>query len=170
MTNPRGRHSARPIAVAAVLAICVAVLGGLSTDLGDWYVQLRKPAWQPPDWLFGPAWTLIYALTAAAGVLAWRDCTTPARRRTVLALFGLNGFLNVFWSLLFFRLQRPDWALVEVPFLWLSVLVLMFGLAPRSRLAPWLLLPYLLWVAFAGVLNYEVARLNGLLPTLRMPA
>jgi len=150
-----------PILCAALAAMLVAGLGALMTDLGDWYVNLRKPPWQPPDWLFGPAWTLIFALTAAAGVLAWRDEPNPARREWMLALFALNGLLNVVWSLLFFRLHHPDWALLEVGFLWLSILALIVVIAPASPVAGWLLAPYLAWVAFAALLNLAVVRLNG---------
>jgi tryptophan-rich sensory protein len=150
----------KAVAVAAAAALGVAVLGGLSTDLGDWYAGLHQPAWKPPDAWFGPAWTLIYALTAMAGVTAWR-AAPPRRRVGLLAAFALNAFLNVFWSLLFFRLHRPDWALAEVLFLWASILLLMVLAWRFSRTAAVLLLPYLLWVAFAGWLNLAVVRLNG---------
>jgi tryptophan-rich sensory protein len=150
----------RPVVVAALAALAVAVLGGLATDLGTWYEALRKPAWQPPDWAFGPAWTLIFALAAIAGVLAWRAAPNGAARERILLLFAINGFLNVLWSLLFFRLHRPDWALIEVGLLWLSIVALIVGLAPHSRAASWLLVPYLLWVSFAAMLNLAVVRLN----------
>lgn len=151
----------RPVIVAALAALAVAVLGGLMTDIGPWYRSLVQPAWKPPDWLFGPAWTLIYGLTAAAGVLAWRRTPKGAPRDSMLALFALNAFLNVLWSLLYFRLRRPDWALAEVVFLWLSILVLMIALHRHARMATWLLLPYLVWVTFAGLLNLATVRLNG---------
>ena len=151
----------RPILVAAAAAIFVAGLGGLMTDIGPWYLSLKNPQWKPPDWLFGPAWTVIFALAAASGVAAWRAAPDRASREWLLALFVLNGFLNVFWSLLYFRLKRPDWALMEVGFLWLSVLVLMLVLGRYSRKTAWLLLPYLLWIAFASVLNWATVQLNG---------
>ena len=81
-------------------------------------------------------------------------------RRRIIGLFALNGFLNILWSDLFFRLHRPDWALAEVGFLWLSILLLIVTVAPASRKAAWLLAPYLAWVAFAAVLNAAVVRLN----------
>ncbi len=149
-----------PVVWAAVAALLVATLGMLATDLEGWYQQLIKPSWQPPDWLFGPVWTLIYALAAMAAVLSWRGATDAAARGRILILFSLNAFLNILWSLLFFRLQRPDWALAEVPLLWLSIIVLMVGLRGYSRTATWLLLPYLVWVSFAAVLNAAIVRLN----------
>ncbi len=151
----------KPVAVAAAAAVAVAALGALSTDLGDWYYALEQPAWKPPDWAFGPAWTVIFSLAAIAGVWAWRDAPTRAEREWLLALFALNGFLNVLWSLLYFRLRRPDWALVEVVFLWLSVLLLVVVLGRYSRRAAAMLLPYLAWVACAGALNAATVRLNG---------
>ena len=154
------RRSGVPVAVAAVSAIGVAVLGGLMTELGDWYYGLQQPPWKPPDWLFGPAWTLIFALAATAGVATWRAMPLKAQREWLLVLFALNGFLNVLWSLLFFRLQRPDWAQFEVAFLWLSIVVLIAFVVRYSRRAAWLLLPYLAWVSFAALLNGAVVRLN----------
>jgi tryptophan-rich sensory protein len=150
----------QPVAAAALSAVVVAGLGALNTKLGPWYFQLRKPSWQPPDWLFGPAWTLIFALAALAGVLYWRHEFVHGRRWQVLAAFAANGFLNTLWSLLFFRLQRPDWALEEVGFLWLSVLLLIVLTARASRRAGWLLFPYLLWVSFASFLNWKIVELN----------
>jgi tryptophan-rich sensory protein len=151
----------RPIAIAAASAIFVAVLGGLMTDLGPWYANLKQPPWKPPDWAFGPIWTTIFALAAAAGVIGWRRAPTRADRERLLVLFAANGFLNVFWSLLYFRLHRPDWSLLEVPLLWLSVLALIVVLARYARSAAWLLAPYLVWVAIAALLNWQTVKLNG---------
>jgi translocator protein len=150
-----------PVLIAGAAAIVVAVIGASMTDLGPWYSNLNKPEWQPPDWAFGPAWTLIFALAALAGVMAWNDAPDEASREWVIGLFALNGVLNILWSALFFRLHRPDWALVEVVFLWLSILLVTMNFARYSRRASVTLFPYLAWVTFAGILNYEVARLNG---------
>lgn len=159
--NPSAQKPGRkPIAFAALAAILVAVLGFLATDLEGWYQTLVRPAWQPPDWLFGPIWTSIYAMAALAGVLAWHNARDANARSWILALFALNGFLNVLWSLLFFRLQRPDLALAEVFLLWLSVIALIVGLRAFSKATTWLLLPYLAWISFAAALNAAVVRLN----------
>lgn len=158
--TPRG-GLLKPVLIAAAAALAVAGLGGLMTDLGPWYQGLVQPRWKPPDWLFGPAWTAIFALAAMAGVIAWRRAPRRVDREWMLALFALNGFLNVLWSLLFFRLHRPDWALFEVLLLWLSILLLIGVLARYARTASLLLLPYLAWVAFAGFLNLATVRLNG---------
>jgi len=155
-----GRRLWRPVAAAAVSAMAVAALGALLTQLGSWYYSLSKPAWQPPDWLFGPAWTLIFAASALAGVLYWRARTTREQRQWVIAAFALNAFLNTLWSLLFFRLERPDWALSEVGFLWLSIVGLIVLISRGTPRGAWLLAPYLIWVAFAAVLNWKIVQLN----------
>ena len=159
--SPTQRRSRwQPVVAAAAGAIALALLGALSTDIGPWYQSLVEPPWKPPDYLFGPAWTTIYACAAVAGVIAWRRATTRARREWMLVLFGLNAFANVLWSLLFFRLRRPDWALAEVGFLWLSIVLLIVYLGRFSPRSGWLLAPYLAWVSFAATLNFAVVRLN----------
>jgi translocator protein len=151
----------KAVLTAAGAALGVALLGGLTTELGSWYFGLRQPPWKPPDMWFGPAWTLIFALTAMAGLSAWRAAPSAREQQGILIAYAFNAFLNVLWSLLFFRLRRPDWAFVEVLFLWSSILLLMVVSGRSSRLAAMLLIPYLLWVAFAALLNLEVVRLNG---------
>jgi translocator protein len=150
----------KPIAVAALAATVVAGLGALMTDLGPWYLGLRKPSWEPPDWLFGPAWTLIFSLCAISGYLAWRNAPNRGGRDGIVGLFALNGLLNIVWSAVFFRLERPDWALTEVGLLWLSILMLIIASARYSRLASLLLIPYLAWVSFASILNFMIVQLN----------
>jgi benzodiazapine receptor len=151
---------AAPILTAGIAALLIAALGATVTDLGPWYRGLRQPDWAPPDALYGIAWTAIYACTALAAVAAWRATPDRRRRDWIIGLFALNGFLNILWSLIFFRVQRPDWALIEVVFLWLSIVALMLAVRRHSRGAVWLLLPYLLWVSFAGALNAAIVSLN----------
>jgi translocator protein len=148
------------VLVASVAAATVAILGGIATPIGPWYRKLRKPSWQPPDWLFGPAWTVIFGTIAAAGVFAWWGATDRARTWLVILLFALNAALNVLWSVLFFTFRRPDWALIEVVALWLSILALVLAFKSFAPAASLLLLPYLAWVAFAAILNRAVVRLN----------
>lgn len=148
------------IVVAVISVVVVAFAGGLATEIGPWYEGLRFPALRPPNWLFAPAWTLIFALIATAGVLAFDDAPDSAARRTLIALFALNGLLNVAWSPLFFKLKRPDWALIELVPFWLSIFALIAFVAPFSPRAAGLLAPYLAWVTFAGWLNWRIVRLN----------
>lgn len=149
-----------PIAVAGGTALLLGVLGGLMTPIGPWYRDLRKPRLQPPNWLFGPAWTVILALAAWSAVLAWEAAPDAADRTRVIVLFAVNALCHALWSPLFFRARRPDWALVEVVFLWASLVALVAGLWPISQTASLLILPYLLWVSFAAWLNSSIVRLN----------
>ncbi|MGF1474599.1 MAG: TspO/MBR family protein [Geminicoccaceae bacterium] len=145
---------------AALLVTVIAVAGMALTKIEEWYYSLRKPSWQPPDWLFGPAWTSIFALMATAIYLAWYALPNDTGRWIFVALCLANGVLNVAWNLCFFTWRRPDWAGFEVVALWLSILALIVFVAPSSGLAAWLLVPYLLWVSFAAVLNWTITRLN----------
>ena len=149
-----------PVTVATVAALCVAALGATVTDLGPWYQALAKPDWNPPDVVFPMGWTVIYALITVAGITAWRTAPTSAAAEWVVGLFALNGFLNISWSLIFFRLQRPDWAFFELTLLWLSILVMIVFCWRFSKSAALLLVPYLGWVSFAGALNWAVVQLN----------
>ena len=149
-----------PIYIAAGVAILLGVGGGLLTPIDGWYAALRKPSWQPPNWAFGPAWTLILGLAAWSAVVAWKAAPDAAAQRDVIILFAVNAVCHVLWSPLFFKLRRPDWALVEVVFLWSSLAALMIGLWPISHFAAFLILPYFLWVSFAAFLNWTIVRLN----------
>ena len=148
------------IAVAAGAVTIVAVIGGLMTDVGAWYESLRFPSLRPPNWLFGPAWTIIFTLIAAAGVIAWESAGSGDARLRLIVLFAINGVLNVLWSPLFFKLRRPDWAFYELLPFWASIVLLIVELARISNLAAWLIGPYLAWVTFAGWLNWRVVQLN----------
>jgi tryptophan-rich sensory protein len=148
-------------ACAGLGSVVILYVGYLVTELSPWYYNLKKPSWQPPDWLFGPAWTTIFILTTWAIGLGWNLGPGHFARQAIVALFVANGVLNVVWSLLFFKLRRPDWALIEVPLLWLTVLGLMAVLGGLASSAAWLLLPHLLWVTFAAYLNRTIIRLNG---------
>lgn len=150
-----------PITVAGLAAIGVAMLGTTITDLGPWYQSLEKPSWTPADPMFGIAWTLIFALGAVAAVSTWRAAPSTRVSDLVIGLFALNGFLNILWSLIFFRMQRPDWAFAELLLLWLSVGALILFCGRYSRIASLALVPYLIWVTLAGVLNWQVIELNG---------
>ena len=148
------------IIVAVAVTASLLALGALTTSVGPWYRDLNKPRWNPPDWVFGPAWTLILGLAAWAGVLAWSHAAIAGQRWTIVGLYAINVVLHALWSPLFFNLRRPDWALMEVPFLWASIAALIVAIAPLSSVAGLLLLPYLLWVTFAAVLNLTIVRLN----------
>jgi len=149
-----------PVLAAIAWAVVLGGIGGLVTEIGPWYRNLKKPSWQPPDWLFGPAWTLILGLAAWAGVKAYYGATDDAGRLAVITVFVVNFVCHFAWSPLFFKLKRPDIALIEVVFLWVSVLAMCVVLRFSSVTASWLVAPYLAWVSFAAVLNLAIVRLN----------
>jgi tryptophan-rich sensory protein len=146
--------------IAIVWAVLLGGLGGVLTSIGPWYRNLKKPSWQPPDWLFGPAWTLILGFAAWAAVLAWEGAPDDAGRNAIIILYAVNFICHFLWSPLFFTLKRPDWSLIEVVFLWVSVLMLLLCLRQFSVLASWLIVPYFVWVSFAAILNLYIVRLN----------
>jgi translocator protein len=142
-------------AVFLVLTAMAAMVGGLVRP-GAWYASLAKPAWSPPNWLFAPVWSALYLMIAAAGALAWR---AGAPQRTMV-LWGGQMVLNGLWTLLFFGLQRPDLALIEIALMWLAIGLFIVSVWPVERRAGWLMLPYLAWVSFAAVLNGAIWWLN----------
>ena len=157
----RHKASVRTLLLAFVLSYATAGIGAALTELGPWYFALKHPPWKPPDAAFGVIWSTIFTLCAISAWLAWQAADSAALRRRVAVLFGANALLNVLWSALYFKLQRPDWALFEVVFLWLSILALIMGLWRLSRWASLLLITYWVWVSIATVLNVQTVLLNG---------
>lgn len=150
-----------PLLVAIGAAAALLVAGAAMTPIGPWYALLRKPRWNPPNWLFGPAWTVILGLWAWAADLSWRGANSSHAQIAILTLFGTNALLHLLWSPLFFRLRRPDLALYEMTFLLGSLVAMLVGLPAYSVTASWLLVPYTVWVSFALCLNWTIVRLNG---------
>jgi len=150
-----------PTLIAAGGVTVLAFAGMMLTILGPWYYGLKKPSWQPPDWLFGPAWTVIFILEAASAVIGWHAIHGHRGAILLIGAYVLNGLLNILWSLFFFKMRRPDYALVEVGFLWASILLMMLVLGHYAGPAWIFLVPYLLWVSFASFLTYTIVRLNG---------
>ena len=144
----------------ATWIIATSVLGGLATEIGPWYFSLKQPDWKPPDWAFGVIWTIIFILSALAWMTALSYAASQVQKNRLNWLFFLNGFLNVLWSILYFRMHRPDWSLIEAFFLWGSVLAIIFVMWPLRKFAALLMLPYLIWVTIAMRLNWETIVLN----------
>ncbi len=160
MTDAAPRSRWLPLAGFIVSALAAGSLGAWATSdsVHTWYPLLHKPTWNPPAWLFGPAWTVLYLLMGIAGWRAWR-IRTPAARAIVTVYF-VQLAVNASWSGLFFGLHQPAWALADIAVLWALLAWIQAGLARLDRLAAWLWLPYLLWVSFASVLNFAIVRLN----------
>ena len=135
---------------------------------GEWYKQLDKPRWRPPDGLFAPVWAVLYALIGLSGWFVWReagfsDAALP------LGVYALQLLLNAAWTPIFFGLHRPGLALVEIFILWGSIVATMAMFHPVSAAAAWLLVPYFAWVSFASVLNLSIWRRNSV-PVAAKPA
>lgn len=148
--------------IAAAWALVLGGAGGALTEIGAWYRALKKPRWQPPDWLFGPAWSVILILAGWSFYIALAEAPSAQAQVVISALFAANFVLHFAWSPLFFKLQRPDWALAENVLLWVSVGALLLGV-PRlsgSGMAGWLIVPYFAWVSFAFLLNWKIVQLN----------
>ena len=139
----------------------MAALGAAATDLGPWYQSLSEAVLAAAGLAVRPGLDSdLRSVRPVGRALAWSAAPIAASAPGSWRLFALNALLNVLWSELFFGLHRPDWALVEVVPFWLSIVLLIVALAPISRRASLLLLPYLAWVTFAAVLNLAVVRLN----------
>ncbi|MCX7825429.1 MAG: tryptophan-rich sensory protein [Verrucomicrobiae bacterium] len=148
------------LALAGWLALCfgAAAFGGLFGP-GEWYARLRKPAWNPPNWVFGPVWTTLYIMMAVAAWRVWRLADNGARRKA-LGLFLAQLALNAAWTPLFFGLKQPGLAFAEIVLLWIAIGATTAAFFKLDRVAAWLMAPYLAWVSFAAVLNAVLWRLN----------
>lgn len=145
------------------LALCFLAAGlgstATSSSLSTWYPQLDKPSWTPPNWVFGPVWTLLYALMGIAAWLVWRQ--KESSQRTVgLTLHGVQLALNLLWSVIFFGFQSPGVAAIEIVVLWAAIIATTKCYWSVSRAASWLMVPYIVWVTFAMALNISIWRLN----------
>jgi len=147
------------LAVFVGLAVLTASSGAIFTP-GEWYRGLRKPSWNPPDWAFAPAWTVLYIMIAVSGWMVWRQAGSVGAAAFPLAVYLVQLLFNAGWSAVFFGLKRPDLAFVEVVGLWLSILIALALVARVRRSAALLLLPYLGWLCFAGALNYQFIAAN----------
>ncbi len=148
--------------VCLTATLGVGYLGSLYTTpaIDSWYAGLQKPSFNPPNWVFMPVWTVLYVLMAVAAFLIWRSAAPIAQKAPALAAFAVQLGLNLLWSVLFFGLRKPAYALLEIVVLWAMIIVTMVLFNRVSRVAALLLTPYLAWVTFAAVLNSELWRLN----------
>jgi translocator protein len=145
--------------VCIVVCLGAAGIGSLLTTsaLRPWYEGLSKPRWNPPNWLFGPVWTILFLSMAIAAWLVWRKVGLTA---APMQLFLLQLLLNVAWSGLFFWLRSPGLAFGEIVVLWFAILATTIEFWRAVPAAGWLLLPYLIWVGYATALNFSIWRLN----------
>ena len=144
------------------MPLLAGFLGSLFTmsSIDSWYRLLERPAFAPPDFVFGPVWTILYIMMGVAAYLVWKDGLSSGRVRMALLIFLLQLSLNSAWSIFFFGLQSPISGLYIIGALWTAIVLNIILFARVSRVAAWLLVPYLLWVSFASYLNYSIWMLN----------
>ena len=150
------------LVIAIVVSELAGIVGSVFTvsSIPTWYAALQKPSFSPPNWIFGPVWTTLYLLMGVAVFLVWRHGLERKEVKTALAIFGGQLVLNTLWSIIFFGLHNPFLAFVEIIALWLAILWTILAFYKISRPAAYLLLPYILWVSFAAVLNFSIMILN----------
>lgn len=148
--------------ISVVSCEAVGILGGLLTasTIPTWYSTLNRPFFAPPNWIFGPVWTLLYFMMGASIYLIWKKGFTTKKRIEALHFFLVQLGLNFIWSPVFFGLQSPLLALIVITVLWIAIVFTMKKLYPLSKPASYLLIPYLLWVSFATILNAAFVILN----------
>ncbi|HEY5221314.1 MAG TPA: TspO/MBR family protein [Candidatus Paceibacterota bacterium] len=150
------------LVIAVVVSEVAGIIGSIFTvsAIPTWYATLAKPALNPPAWVFGPVWTTLYLLMGIAVFLVWRKGWDSKGVKTALSLFAIQLILNALWSIIFFGLHSPAWALVDIITMWIAIVATIVAFAKTSRPAAWLLVSYILWVSFALYLNYSIWRLN----------
>ena len=150
------------LVVSIVIPLAVGGASGYftSTGVGGWYQTLVKPSFNPPNWIFAPVWTMLYIMMGIALFLIWKKEVSADKKRWAILCFVVQLALNFLWTFVFFYLEQPGWALVEILVLWVMILATILAFKKLSTPAAWLLVPYLLWVSFATLLTYSIWQLN----------
>jgi len=145
--------------VSIAIPLIAGFIGGIFTtkSIPNWYATIQKPSFNPPNWIFGPVWTTLFILMGIALYLVW---TSGKANNAALWIFGIQLALNVLWSIIFFGLHSPLWAFVDIIALWLAILATIISFFSVSPPAAYLLVPYILWVSFATILNWKIMVLN----------
>lgn len=152
--------------IKLIIAVSVPLLVGFASSLftitgvESWYKTINLPSWNPPDQVFGPVWTTLYILMGIAFYLVWINEARSAFKRKAIIFFIIQLVLNFLWSVIFFGMEQIGWALVEISVLWLLILFTILSFGKISKTAAWLMVPYICWVSFAALLNYNIWKLN----------
>ena len=150
------------LASSVLLCLMAGLVGSIFTvdSIQTWYLSLNKPSFNPPNWIFGPVWTALYVLMGISAYLIWEKGISKKEVKNALTLFVIQLVLNLLWSIIFFGLKSPFYALIEIVFLWIAIVSSIYLFYKISRSAAFLLFPYIAWVSFAAILNYFVWQLN----------
>jgi benzodiazapine receptor len=148
--------------VSIVVCLIAGFLGSLATrsSIPTWYAGLIKPPFNPPNQLFAPVWTILYILMGVSAFIIWRQGSQDQHVKVALSVFLGQLVLNVLWSIMFFGLRLPLFAFIEIIILWIAILLTILKFRKISITAALLLIPYILWVSFAAILNFSIWRLN----------
>ncbi len=151
-----------PLVGSILFCEMAGIVGAVFTTsaISTWYSTINKPSFNPPSWVFGPTWTLLYALMGISLFLVWTHSNRDTQRRKALSIFFIQLFLNAIWSPIFFGLHAPLAAFIVIMLLWLSIVFTIVIFWKISRTAAMLLVPYLAWVSFASLLNFSIWQLN----------
>lgn len=147
---------------SVIICQSAGIIGSVFTTpaIPTWYANINKPSFRPPNWVFAPIWATLFLLMGIALFLIWRKGLTRKDVKTAFAFFIFHLVLNTLWSILFFGLKSPFAAFIEIIFLWAAILTSIILFFRISKIAAYLLIPYILWVSFASVLNFAIWRLN----------
>ena len=150
------------LGVSILINLLAGFIGSIFTNrqIPTWYESLKKPSFSPPNWLFGPVWTALFILMGISLFLVWRKGISQPSVKIALIIFGVQLLLNILWSFLFFAQRAPLAGFIEIILLWIMILITILVFYPISKTAALLLLPYILWVSFASILNFSLWRLN----------
>lgn len=151
-----------PFLISLGITIAIGVVASLFTqpEIPGWYQTLHKPSFTPPNWLFPVAWTSIYIMIAIAAYLVWKRRNRTATYTQTRVVYFVQLLLNFSWSIIFFGMHQIFAALVIILLLWIFILINIYAFGRFNRTAAWLLIPYLIWVSFASVLNFSIYLLN----------
>ena len=156
------RQNLFKLLLAIVMCELAGIIGSFFTTpaIPIWYASLVKPSFNPPSWLFAPVWTILFLLMGIAFYLIWRKMSTDKSAKLAMIIFVAHLGINILWSVLFFGMKNPLYALIDIAVLWLMIAYLIYAFMAIDKRAAYLLVPYLLWVSFATVLNFTLWQLN----------
>jgi len=151
-----------PFVISLAITLVIGFVASLFTrpEIAGWYSTLHKPSFNPPSWLFAPVWTAIYILIAIAAYLVWKQRNAATAYHATAGIYFIQLLLNFSWSIVFFGMHEILGALVVIILLWLSITINIIWFGKFSKIAAWLLVPYLLWVSFASLLNLNIYLFN----------
>lgn len=149
------------LVISIIATVGIGSLGGIFTisEIPNWYANLTKPSFNPPNWIFGPVWTSLYTMMGISFYLIWKQKESELRKKAI-QLFVIQFVLNFFWSIIFFSMHAIGAALIEIIVMWILILITIIQFSKLSKAAAWLLVPYIAWVSFATLLTASIWKLN----------